>query len=451
MRDSFLIDIICRSMKALLKKILHYDKLYPIFKDSVFYHIFKKTEWNIANALYWTPWNGFFIIWVTWTNGKTTTVNLIQKILNDNVAPTVSISTADIRIWKKRVPNSKKMTSLDVFDLQSFLSTAKNSWCKIAVLEASSQGLDQHRFEGIEFDVAVLTNITHDHLDYHGNMEKYSASKKQLFKNVLSNSKQTKIWVFPSDDIQGRRWFEEIPIDKKINYACSASAILKATQIIEYLDHTEFTFSYLWKLYKSHTQLLGAYNVNNILAAIGVAIEMGLDINTILPSIESFQWVDWRLQKQEINWATYFVDFAHTPDALEKTLSFLEWQKWDHRLITVFWVPWNRDTEKRPIMGEIAWKYSDIAICTDDDPSTENRLSILNELSKPIQERFLAPWRTSYIIPERHYAIKFATEIAQPWDIVLLAWKWHEQVQLTNYWKRRWSDYLELKTIKGNS
>ena len=140
-----------------------------------------------------------------------------------------------------------------------------------------------------------------------------------------------------------------------------------------------------------------------------------------------------------------------TINALEKTLSFLEWQKWDHRLITVFWVPWNRDTEKRPIMGEIAWRYSDIAICTDDDPSTENRLSILNELSKPIQERFLAPWRTSYIIPERHYAIKFATEIAQPWDIVLLAWKWHEQVQLTNYWKRRWSDYLELKTIKGNS
>ena len=135
---------------------------------------------------------------------------------------------------------------------------------------------------------------------------------------------------------------------------------MKATQIIEYLDHTEFTFSYLWKLYRSHTQLLGAYNVNNILAAIGVAIEMGLDINTILPSIESFQWVDCRLQKQEINWATYFVDFAHTPDALEKTLSFLEWQKWDHRLITVFWVPWNRDTEKRPIMGEIAWRYSEV-------------------------------------------------------------------------------------------
>ena len=99
-------------------------------------------------------------------------------------------------------------------------------------------------------------------------------------------------------------------------------------------------------------------------------------------------------------------------------------------------------------MWDLAWIFSDIAICTDDDPDTENRLSILNELSKPIQGRFLAPWKLSYIIPERHYAIKFATEIAKPWDIVLLAGKWHEKVQLTNYWKRKWSDYAELGLIK---
>ena len=101
-------------------------------------------------------------------------------------------------------------------------------------------------------------------------------------------------------------------------------------------------------------------------------------------------------------------------------------------------------------MWELARKFSDVAICTDDDPDTENRLSILDELSKPIQERFLAPWKTSYIIPERHYAIKFATEIAKPWDIILLAGKWHETVQLTNYWKREWSDYNELEKIKNN-
>ena len=438
-------------MKKLIKKILCYDKIYPIFKDSSIYHLYKKSQWDIANSLYNNAWDGYFIIGVTGTNGKTTTVNLIQKIMNDNIAPTISISTADIRIWTHKKENSMKMTSLNVFDLQQLLSTAKNSWCKIAVLEASSQGLDQNRFAWIDFDVAVLTNITHDHLDYHGDMERYANAKKLLFKNVLSNKKQTKIWVFPSDDIQWRKWFEEMPLDKKINYSTSASSILKATQITEYLDHTEFTFSYLWKLYSSKTSLLWAYNVNNILAAIAVGIEIGLDIEKILKSTESFQWVNWRLQKQEIKWATYFVDFAHTPDALEKTLTFLEKQKGGNRLITVFWVPGNRDTEKRPIMWDLAWKFSDVAICTDDDPDTENRLSILNELSKPIQERFLAPGKLSYIIPERHYAIKFATEIAKPWDIILLAGKGHEQVQLTNYWKRERSDYKELESFKKNS
>lgn len=219
------------------------------------------------------------------------------------------------------------MTSLDVFDLQSLLSTAKNNGCKIAILETSSQGLDQHRFEGIEFDVAVLTNITHDHLDYHGGMEPYAESKKKLFRNVLSNSKQNKFWIFPADDSYGRKRFEEMPFDKKINYSTQASSILKATQIIEYLDHTEFVFSYLGKLYRSSTKLLWAYNVNNILAAIAVAIQIWLDISTILPSIEAFDGVEGRLQAKEIKGVNCFVDFAHTPDALEKTLSFLAGQK----------------------------------------------------------------------------------------------------------------------------
>ena len=179
-------------MKALLKRLLCYDKLYPLIKDSFFYHMVKKIQAFIANMLYGNPAEGFFVIGVTGTNGKTTTVNLIHCLLNDLVAPTLAVSTADIRIGNKKLVNTKKMTSLDVFDLQSLLSTAKNNGCKIAILETSSQGLDQHRFEGIDFDVAVLTNITHDHLDDHGTVERYAESKKLLFKNVLSNIKQHK-------------------------------------------------------------------------------------------------------------------------------------------------------------------------------------------------------------------------------------------------------------------
>lgn len=437
-------------MKSLIKKIFCYEKLYPLLKNSVFYHFYKKTQASLARSLYGNPAKNFFLIGVTGTNGKTTTVNLIHQILNDNVAPTVAVSTADIRIGSKKLSNTKKMTSLDVFDLQSLLSTAQNNGCKIAVLETSSQGLDQHRFEGIAFDVAVLTNITHDHLDYHGDMESYAKSKKMLFRDLLSNSKQNKIWIFPADDNYGRKRFEEMPFDKKISYSRQASSILKATQIIEYLDHTEFVFSYLGKLYRSSTKLLWAYNVNNVLAAIGVGIQLWLEVPNILKSTEAFEGVDGRLEKIEIRAANYFVDFAHTPDGLEKTLNFLAGQKGDKKLITVFGSPGQRDKEKRPMMGEIAWKYSDITICTDDDPSEENRLAILDDLSKPMQERLLATGKSSYIIPERYYAIKLAMDIAEPGDLILLAGKGHEQVQLTNFGKRKWSDKATLLELQKN-
>lgn len=437
-------------MKALIKKLIAYDKLYPAIQRSELYHFFKKTQANIASYLHGNPAKNFFIIGITGTNWKTTTVNLLHKILNDNLAPTVAVSTACLRIGNQKFANLKKMTSLDASDLQELLSTAQQNGCKIAILEASSQGLDQHRFEGIDFDAAVLINITHDHLDYHGTMENYAESKKLLFKNVLNNHKQTKFWIFPSDDPYGRKWFEEMPFDKKINYSLQASSILKATQIIEYIDHTEFTFSYLGKLYRSHTKLLGAYNVSNILAAMSVAIEIWLEIEKILASIETFSGVEGRLEEFNINDKKVFVDFAHTPDGLEKTLSYLNRQKENWKLITVFGAPGNRDKEKRPIMWEIAWKYSDILIATDDDPSTENRLKILNQLTEPLQQTFFTQNKELFIIPERAYAIQLALDLTKPWDIIIIAGKGHEKIQLTNFWKRERSDQKYLKALATN-
>ena len=437
-------------MKALIKKLIAYDKLYPAIQSSAFYHIFKKAQAQFAAYLHGNPAKNFFIIGITGTNGKTTTVNLLHKILNDNLAPTVAVSTACLRIGNQKFANLKKMTSLAASDLQELLSTAKQSGCKVAILEASSQGLDQHRFEWIDFDAAVLINITHDHLDYHGTMENYAASKKLLFKNVLNNRKQVKFWIFPADDAYGRKRFEEMPFDKKINFSIQASSILKATQIIEHLDHTEFTFSYLGKLYRWKTHLLGAYNINNILAAISVAIEIGIEMEKILASVESFPGVEGRLEEFTINNKKFFVDFAHTPDGLEKTLSYLKGQKGDWKLITIFGAPGNRDKEKRPIMWEIAGKYSDILIATDDDPSTENRLAILNQLTASLQEAFYKEGKELFIIPERAYAIQLALELANPGDIILIAGKGHEKVQLTNFWKRPRSDQGYLKSLMQN-
>lgn len=440
-------------MKALIKKILMYDKIYFLLKDSIIYELWKKLNGQIANNLYGYPSRNFFVIGVTGTNGKTTVVNLIHKILNENVSKTMMVSTANIKIGNQDLVNTKKMTSLDVYDLQSILATAKDSWCKIAVLEASSHGLNQYRFEWVEFDFAVLTNITHDHLDFHGTMERYTKAKEKLFRYVLSNKKQNKYAAFPADDKIGRQRFEEMPFDKKLSYSIIAASSLKAENIQTSLSWTTFSFMYLGKLYDVQTKLVGEFNVYNILAALSVVLQIGVPIEQALQSISTFWTVTGRMEQIEKNGAHYFVDFAHTPDALEKTLDYLSKIKWTGRLITVFWAPGCRDKTKRPIMWEIADQYSDILIATDDDPDTENRLEILEQLTMNIKNKQLGlvheGGKNLFLIPERTLAIKFACEIAKEGDVVMFAGKGHETVQLTNFGKRKWSDKEEIMKNLG--
>ncbi len=436
-------------LKSLIKKITFYEKIYFLLKDSVIYQLRKKLAGQIANTIYGYPSRNFFIIGVTGTNGKTTTVNLIHRILNEHVAKTMMVSTANIKIGNQDLENNKKMTSLDVYDLQSILAMSKDSWCKIAVLEASSHGLNQYRFEGVDFDFAVLTNITHDHLDFHGTFDRYVRAKEKLFNYVLSNKKQNKYAAFPADDKVGRKRFDDMPFDKKLSYSIIASSSLKAENIKTSTEWTTFSFIYLGKSYDVKTKLVGEFNVYNILAALSVVLQMGVDINQAIASIQWFETVAGRMEHIEKNWIHYFVDFAHTPDALEKTLEYLSTIKWNWRLITLFWAPGNRDKTKRPIMGEIADQYSDILIATDDDPDTENRLAILEQLTMNIKNK--QQWKNLFTIPERTLAIKFACELAQPGDVVMFAGKGHETMQLTNFGKREWSDKEEVKKNLGIS
>ncbi|PID34945.1 MAG: UDP-N-acetylmuramoyl-L-alanyl-D-glutamate--2,6-diaminopimelate ligase [candidate division SR1 bacterium] len=433
-------------MKQVIKKIIFYDKLYPIIKSSFFYQYWKKGNALIAQAINNNPAKDFFIIGVTGTNGKTTTVNLLHKMLNEQLAKTISISTESIRIGHQVFHNDKKMTSLDVFDLQSTLSQAKAQGCKIAVLEASSQGIDQNRFEGIRFDYGILTNITRDHLDYHNTMEEYTRSKQQLFKAILKNGKSNKYGSFPMDDRAGKDWYENMAFDKRISYSVTMNSTLKANNIRPSLTGTDFEISYLGKIFEVHSPLLGEHNVYNFLAALSVGINIGLDIEKCIKSLETMPTISGRLEKISHKEVDYFVDFAHTPDGLEKTLSYLSEMKMssttpgkNRKLITVFGAPGNRDKDKRPEMGNIAWKYSDVIIATDDDADTENRFKILEGLTSQITPEN-NPEKEFVVIPERKFAIKFAVELAQAGDIVIFAGKGHETVQITNEGKRPWSD-----------
>ncbi len=442
-------------MKKFIKKLIAYEKFYNTIKDSFLYQIYKRRRAKLANLLYSSPSKEFFIIGVTGTNGKTTVVNILHKILNDNVAPTLAISTALIKIGDEELKNEKKMTSLDTFDLQQLLATGRERNCKLAVLEASSQGLDQARFEGITFDFAVLTNITMEHLDYHKNMENYAEAKKKLFKSVLKNGKDIKYAAINVDDKYGRQRFNEMAFDKKVSFSLINSSILKATQIEETLEGTFFKFSYLGQTFSATTQLTGSYNIANILAALAVSCEIGLEIPLALKSIENFPGVPGRMEGvYTADNIKCFIDFAHTPDGLEKTLSFATKHKQKGKLIVVCGAPGNRDKDKRSLMGEIALKYGDFVIFTDDDPDTENRLKILNDMSKTIQMSFISEQKELFIIPERSYAIKLAIDAAQPGDVVILAGKGHESVQLTNFGKRARNDkqkLIELLTAAGKT
>ncbi len=439
-------------MKKLIKKLIAYDKIYNTVKSSFLYQWWKRANWQIANSLSGNPSKDFFIVGVTGTNWKTTTANMLHKMFNKLIAPTVMISTACIKIWNKTIINDKKMTSLDVFDLQSILVDAKKQWCKIAILEASSQWLDQYRFEWITFDYAILTNVTKDHLDYHQNMHEYAKAKKKLFKYVLHNHKDTKYATFPADDKIGKEWFDEMAFDRKITFSIQNSSMLKAENIVEWPNNTSFDIKYLWQTYPTKCNILWKYNVYNYLTALSVWIQIWLDINQCIQTLSEFTWVSGRMEKVTHNDTTYFIDFAHSPDALDKTLQFLNHLKWDNKLIVVFGAPWNRDKTKRPIMWKIVQKYADIAIATDDDPDTENRLAILNELTSEFKntdtntntQQQKKSSENLFIIPERQLAIKFATQIAKPWDIVMLAWKGHEPIQWTNFGTRKWSDKWEL-------
>lgn len=430
-------------MKALIKKLIAYDKIYYLIQTSIVYHLRKQLNGQMANMIYGHPSKDFFVIGVTGTNGKTTTVNIIHKILNDCLGKTMMVSTANIKIGNKEIKNTKKMTSLDIYDLQSTLAIAKWAWCKIAVLETSSHGLDQYRFEGIKFDCGVLTNITHDHLDYHKTMDNYTKAKKKLFTYIINNNKNHKYAILPSDDTYGRKWFEEFAFDKKISYSIHSSSFLRAENIKEHKDQTSFDVNYLWKKHSVKTHLVWLFNVYNILAALGVALEIGVSIEKAITSIQTFTGVVGRMQKIEQQGITAYIDFAHTPDALEKTLSYLKTIKWEGKLITTFGAPWVRDKEKRPIMGQIAADLSDIIIITDDDPDTENRLKIIDQIQKWITNKTLG--KDLFIIPERTLAIQFATSIAQSGDILMFAGKGHETIQFTNTGKRPRSDFEEVK------
>lgn len=368
------------------------------------------------------------IIGVTGTNGKTTTTHLIRSILRKNGHKVGLIGTIHTLIENDIYPI--RNTTPDVIDLQKILQKMVADNIEYVVMEVSSHALALNRIAGCEFDVGVFTNITQDHLDFHGDFANYVKAKAMLFEHLESSlsKKENKCAVINIDDTAGQVMIEHsrCPV---LTYGIKAKANVLATNILVEAKTAAFNISTDQGSLPLKLKITGIFNVYNVLAAVSTALAEEVDLQIIQDSLEEFTSVPGRFELVEAGQPfTVIVDYAHTPDGLDNVLKTAkEFVK--GKLIVVFGCGGDRDRTKRPIMGKIAVQYADVVVATSDNPRSEDPEVILNEIEGGIIPA-LRHGKTYEKITDRRKAIQYAVNMAQPNDVILIAGKGHETYQI---------------------
>lgn len=383
----------------------------------------RKNLGKIASNFYGYPQKKLKIIGITGTNGKTTSTYLLESILGkEKVA---RIGTVEYKIGDEVIeaPN----TTPESLDIVKMCKKAVEKGLEYLVMEVSSHALSLGRVDMLEFDVASFTNLTLDHLDYHENMDNYFQAKRKLF-TMLKDSKKSSINI---DDIYGDRLYKEFG---GYSYSLTKSADLTG-EIVEFHSDGQFVrLNLMGEMFEEKLAILGRYNLYNVLGVIGIALQLGIGKNIILEKLKDIKGAPGRFEL--VNCGQDYivvVDYAHTGDALENILKSINELK-KGRVITVFGCGGDRDATKRPIMGEIAQRLSDIAILTSDNPRTENPHLIIEDVKKGMNG-------DHYLVEEdREQAIVKAIEIAQKNDIILIAGKGHETYQILGRKKIHFDD-----------
>jgi UDP-N-acetylmuramoyl-L-alanyl-D-glutamate--2,6-diaminopimelate ligase len=339
------------------------------------------------------------------------------------------------------------MTSPDVFELQRLLKIAKNEWCEIAIIETASHGIKMNRIWWIQYDIVVLTNITQDHLDLHGTMKDYVNTKLTIFKNLISYKR--KPWIKKTGIININSDYADLFLaetyDSLYTYWTGQGANLTAINISNIWMITKFDIKIASENISIETKLKWDFNIQNILAAVWVFVSLWIDAKKITQVIKLITWIPGRMESiANDEWFEIIVDYAHTPDALEKVLETIKWFWGINRIITVFGATWDRDRTKRATMWEIVSRLSDLVILTQDDDYSEKTEQIIKDILPWIERK---EWDNFWIIPTRKEAIQTAILSAKPNDVILVAWKWDEHVMVTNEWIIPWNDKAVIKEI----
>ena len=395
------------------------------------------------------------IVWVTGTNGKTTSCNIIAEWLRASGRKVFMFTTVNIMIGDEVFINHSKMTSPDAFELQKWFQIAKKEWCDIAVIETASHGIKMHRIWGIDYDICVLTNITQDHLDLHRTMDDYVNTKLQIFKKLMYYQRKPgvkKVWIINAESDYKEKFLAET-YDSLFTYGRWYDANVKALNVKNTKNSMSFRVAMPGQDINVETKLRWNFNVSNILAAISVFASLWIDKNTIEWIIPKIQVIPWRMEEvKSKDGFSVFIDYAHTADALENVLWTLQEMKWKGRVITVFGCTGDRDTSKRPVMWQVVSRLSDVVIVTQDDDYTENTGKIIKDILPGIDRK---QWEDFWVIPDRKEAIRTAIVMAKKDDIVMIAGKWDEHALITNQWPIEWHERTivewMLKDIEDNT
>ncbi|MDQ7784658.1 MAG: UDP-N-acetylmuramoyl-L-alanyl-D-glutamate--2,6-diaminopimelate ligase [Desulfomonilaceae bacterium] len=392
-------------------------------------------------VVYGHPTNKLCLVGITGTNGKTTLTFLLESVAKAAGRRPGVVGTISHR-WGS-IEHTARNTTPEASDLQRMFSDMVEGYVSHVFMEVSSHGLDLGRLEGCDFDVAVFTNLTQDHLDYHGNLEDYYRAKRILFNRLLPrSSNSSRCGVINADDPYGRRLLSEMGSIPCTSYGSSSDAHVRPLDV----EMTAHGISVTVKTGRGPigvtSRLTGPFNLSNILAAVAVSERLDMPIDAVRAGIETVHTVPGRLERVVSERGTVFVDYAHTPNALKNVLDALNILR-TGRIITVMGCGGDRDKTKRPVMGKEAAAGSDIVVVTSDNPRTEDPAAIIRQVEEGVREYGFAPFENHThalpatrgwyrVVPDRRNAIAWAVKRMDKGDILLVAGKGHETYQEIN-------------------
>jgi UDP-N-acetylmuramoyl-L-alanyl-D-glutamate--2,6-diaminopimelate ligase len=387
---------------------------------------------QVASRFYGLPSEKLTTIGITGTNGKTTTSYLIESILKSSDRKAGLIGTISYRYDGRTI--KAENTTPGAEELHGLLHDMCAANMEFVVMEVSSHALDQKRVEGINFDTAILTNLTHDHLDYHGDFEHYKEAKRLFFKHYLPQSmKDDKYAILNMDDPYMGEFVPDVPV-KTLYYSLSKNTDAYLSGYREDINGLRLECSLMGEKFSITSPMIGVFNASNILAASLFGYTAKIPRENIVAGIEALGGVPGRLERvKNTKGISVFIDYAHTPDALKKVLEMLCRLKLG-KLIVVFGCGGDRDTAKRPIMGNIASRLADFSIITTDNPRSEDPAGIIGAITKGFEGNFYK------VVENRKDAIFEGLRMSKDNDVLLIAGKGHEDYQIVGHEVFHFSD-----------